>query len=103
MKVKVGDYLPDGTFEGEEVTFEGREVGTWRGWGDPVDARDQFVAELTLYECPDGYRVHEVVRSLSPDQPSSASLYPVVGHLGYGTYTEEEVRAKWGAHFEGFG
>jgi hypothetical protein len=44
--------------------------------------------------------VHELLSPLSPDRPYVASLFPVVGHLGYGAYTEDEVREKWGEYFE---
>jgi hypothetical protein len=100
MKVQVGEYHPDGTFQGETVEFDGREVDSWEGIADSIDPKDQFGMTLRLYESPDGYRVHEFMWSLSPGRNSYASLYPVVGYLGYGTYTEQEVREKWGRYFE---
>lgn len=56
VKVIVGDYLEDGTFDGEEIGFEGREVHFSEGVEDSVDPHDQFGYTLRLYECPDGYR-----------------------------------------------
>ncbi len=100
MKVKVGMYL-EGDPEGvEEVEFEGREIGSWEGVAESIDPKDQFSATFRLFEGPDGYRVHELLSPLSPDRPYVASLFPVVGHLGYGAYTEDEVREKWGEYFE---
>lgn len=60
---------------------------------------DRFLATMLLYECRDGYRVHETLWSAS-GRPTECSLYPVIGYLGYGTYTEQEAREKWGEFFE---
>lgn len=103
VRVKVGGYLEDGAFDGEEIEFEGQEVDHSESVADSIDSRDQFGATLRLYECPDGYRVHEFLWSLSTGQESEASLYPVVGHLGYGTYTEDEVQEKWAHRFGSLG
>ena len=104
VKVKVGHDYPDGTFKGEEVEFEGREVGVWEGpLRPPLDPTDLWLVTKRLYECQDGYRVHETIRSASEDPYDSQTdfaLYPVVGHWGYGTYTEKEAREKWGTFFE---
>jgi hypothetical protein len=100
MKVQVGEYLEGDSGSVEEVEFEGEEIGLWEGVADSIDPNEQFSATLCLYECPDGYMVHELLSPLSPDRPYQASLYPVVGHLGYGTYTKEEAREKWGQCFE---
>ena len=99
LKVKVGKEYPDGTFEGEEVEFEGREVGVWEGPWPSLDPNDQFLVTNRLYECPDGYRVHEAIWSAS-GHPTGLTLYPVVGNLGHGTYTDQEARKKWGKFFE---
>lgn len=99
QRVQVGEHLPDGTFDGEYVEFEGREVDRWEGVVDSIDPGDQFGATLRLYECPDGYRVHEFIWALSRDRESESSLYPVVGYLGYGTYIAEEAKEKWGKYF----
>jgi hypothetical protein len=106
MEVPVGDYSPDGTFEGEVVEFDGQEVpvydGLDTGSGDPGDV---WWAILRLYECPDGYRVHELYWSPLPGQPAVASLMPVVEEedwKGYGTYTEQEAREDWGEYFRDY-
>lgn len=103
VSVKVGNYLEDGTFDGEEIEFEGREVDRSEGVAESLDPHDVFSVTLRLYKCPDGYRVHEFLSSLLPDQESETSLYPVVGYLGYGTYAEDEVQEKWGRHFKSLG
>jgi hypothetical protein len=68
-----------------------------------MDPTVLFLVTNRLYESPDGYRVHETVWPASNDPQDSRTdfaLYPVVGHLGYGTYTEQEAREKWGEFFE---
>ncbi len=85
--------------EWEVVEFEGREADTWEGTHDSIDPHDpdfQFGVTLRLYTCPEGYRVHEVLWRVTPERVMSKALYPVVGHWGYGIYTEEEAREKWG-------
>jgi hypothetical protein len=67
---------------------------------ESIDPRDQFSVTLRLYEGPESYRVYELLSPLSPRPPYDASLYPVVGHWGYRTYTEDEAREKWGQYFE---
>ena len=100
MKVLLGDYFEDEISGLEEIEFEGREIDSWEGVWESIDPRDQFSVTLRLYEGPDGYRVYELLSPLSPGQPYRASLYPVVGHWGYGTYPEDEAREKWGQYFK---
>ena len=85
----------------EEVEFEGREVEVWEGMPgeSPMDTNDQFSMTIRLYECPDGYRVHETIWALSPGRSNTYTLYPPAGDMGYGTYTEEGAREKWGGYF----
>jgi hypothetical protein len=99
MKVKVGREHSDGKFEGEEIECEGREVGVWHGPLPSIDPNDQFLATMLLYECQDGYRVHETIWSAS-GLLTERCLYPVVGFWGYGTYTEQETKEKWGRFYE---
>jgi hypothetical protein len=100
VKVLLGEYFEDEPPGLEEVEFEGREIDSWEGVPESIDPNDQFSVTWRLYEGPDGYRVYELLSPLSPGQPYVANLYPVVGHWGYGTYTEEEAREKWGQYFE---
>lgn len=86
------------TSEGE-IEFEGREVEVWEGMRDFHDPTDNFSMTIRLYECPDGYRVHETIWALSSGWENAYTLYPVVGDVGYGTYAEEEARDKWGDYF----
>ena len=81
VRVKVGTEYPDGTLDGEEIEFEGREVEVWEGPWKSIDPNDQFVATFRLYDCPDGYRIHESVWSAS-GQPNRFELYPPMGKLG---------------------
>ncbi len=61
VEVPVGEYLPDGRFRGREIEFGGMEVGVSDGlWTDTVDPGGVYGFVLRLYECPDGYRVHEL-------------------------------------------
>jgi hypothetical protein len=107
MQVPVGDYFPDGTFKGEEVEFEGREVDIYDGLDtESEDPGDVWGVVVRLYECPDGYRVHELVWSLLPGRPAVASLLPVVEEEGYGTYygtyTEQQAMEDWGEYFRDY-
>ncbi len=99
-EVPVGEYLRDGTFVGEQVEFDGYAVeiydGLYTGSGDPSQVHGVV---LRLYECPDGYRVHELLWSVVPGRSAVASLYPNLGDQGYGTYTEQEAREGWGQYF----
>ena len=100
MNVQVGECLPDGTFDGEPITFEGNAVGVYRDIRlDVADPNDPYRDIFRLYECPDGYRVHEFLWPLRPGRSAESSLYPVVGDHGYGTYTAEEAAEKWGQYF----
>jgi hypothetical protein len=100
MEIPVGDYLPDGTFEGEEIKFEGREVEVRDGLNTETDDPGNVLGFVfRLYQCPEGYRVHELLWPVVPGQAAVASLYPEVGYRMYGTYTEEEARKQWGQHF----
>jgi hypothetical protein len=102
-EVPVGEYLRDGTFVGEQVEFDGYAVeiydGLYTGSGDPSQVHGLV---LRLYECPDGYRVHELLWPLIPGRSAVASLYPVPGDEGSRAYTEEEVREEWGSYFQAY-
>ena len=78
MKVPVGEYLPDGEFDGDEIELDAREV--------------------SVYE---GYRVHELLWPVVPGRSAVASLYPEEEE-GYGTYTEQEAREEWGRYFRDY-
>src|SRR5215217_394883 len=95
QRVQVGTYR-DGEFVGEVVEFTGRKVDLWEGVASSIDSNDQFTVTLRLYECPEGYRVLGFLNPISPGREAESSLYPPVGHLGYGTYTWQEVEEKWG-------
>ena len=100
MEVPVGEYLPDGTFEGEDIEFDGHQVDVY----DVLNTANEYPGDvwgiiLRLYECPDGYRVHELLWSVVPGRSAVASLYPNLGDQGYGTYTEQEARDGWGQYF----
>jgi hypothetical protein len=100
MEVPEGDYLPDGRFVGTKIEFDGREVGVCDGlYTDTEDPGDVLGFIFRLYECPDGYRVHELLWSVVPGRSAVASLYPKLGDQGYGTYTEQEAREGWGQYF----
>ena len=104
QRVHVGDERVP-TSEWEVIEFEGREVAFAEGVRDSIDPNDpdfQFGYTFRLYESPEGYRVHEILWRVSPDQVTDSSLYPVVGDLGYGTYTEQDVKEKWGQYFEDY-
>jgi hypothetical protein len=67
VKVRVGEYLPGGRFKGEQIAFDGSEVGVHDGsWTDTVNLGDAYGILLRLHECPDGYRVHELIWHLVP-------------------------------------
>ena len=100
VRVLLGAYFEDEPPRFEEVEFEGREIDSWEAVRGFIDPHGQFSVTLRLCEGPDGYRRYELLSPLSPGQPYRASLYPVVGYLGYGTYTEDEAREKWGQYFE---
>jgi hypothetical protein len=103
MNVPVGDYLPDGTFVGELAEFDGREVGVYDGvYTDLPDPGDTHGLVLRLYECPDGYRVHELLWPLVPGRSAVASLFPAGGDEGLGAYTEQEARDAWGTYFRSY-
>jgi hypothetical protein len=100
MELPVGDYLPDGTFEGEMIEFEGREVEVCDGLNtDTEDPADVLGFVFRLYRCAEGYRVHELLWPVVPGRAAVASLYPEVGYRTYGIYTEQEARERWGQHF----
>ena len=95
VEVPVGEYLPDGRFVGKEIEFHGSEVGVHHGlWTDTVDPGGVYGFILRLYECSDGYRVHELIWHLVPGRSAVASLYPAEQDQGYGTYTEQEAREE---------
>lgn len=103
QNVRVGKGSPEGTFVGEVIPFEGVEVDVWESIVDSEDPSDEYGVTLTLYECPDGYRVHEFLWSLSGDWDSASSLYPIGEAVGYGTYTTAEAKEKWGLYFRWWG
>jgi len=103
-RVQVGDERYP-ISQWEVVEIEGREVASAEGVRDSIDPNDpdfQFGNTLRLYESPEGYRVYETLWRVSPDRVDSAALYPAVGYLGYGTYTEQEVKKKWEQYFEDY-
>ncbi len=103
MEVPVGDYLPDGTFVGEQAEFDGREVGVYNGlYTDLPDPGDAYGFILRLYECPDGYRVHELLWPVVPGRSASASLFPAGGDEDPEAYTEQEVREGWAPYFQSY-
>jgi transcriptional regulator with XRE-family HTH domain len=71
---------------GEELRFTGKMVAT---------AEPSSNVRLDLYECPGGYRVHEIdeldgTRTLHPFEPNS-----VTGETDYPLYSAEEVAEEW--------
>jgi hypothetical protein len=100
VEVRIGEYLPDGRFKGREIAFDGSEVDVHDGlWTDTVDPGDVYGFVLRLYECPDGYRVHELVWHLVPGRSAVASLYPAGAERGDEAYTPEEARELWAEYF----
>ena len=100
VEVRVGEYLPNGRFRGKEIEFDGSEVDVHDGlWTDTADPGDVYGFVLRLYECPDGYRVHELVWHLVPGRSAVASLYPAEGEQDDEAYTEDEAREQWGEYF----
>src|SRR5918998_960939 len=100
LEVPVGEYLPDGRFRGREIAFGGSEVAVHDGlWTGTVDPGGVYGFVLRLYECPDGYRVHELVWSLVPGRAAVASLYPAGQNHDEESYTEEEAKEEWGQYF----
>ena len=99
VKMPVGDYLPDGTFDGEEIELEGREVSVCDGLWTTAGPGYLYGFIYRLYECPGGYRVHEFLWPLVPGRSAQASLYPEAGDQVYGTYTEQEAREHYGHRF----
>jgi hypothetical protein len=100
MEVPVGECLPDGRFVGEKIEFDGREVGVYDGlFTDTEDPGDVLGFVFRLYECPEGYRVHELLWPVMPGRAAVATLYPEVGYRTYDTYTEQEAREGWGQYF----
>jgi hypothetical protein len=102
MKVPVGEYLPDGEFDGDEIELDAREVSVYEGLhAANVHPGDVYGVILRLYEGPDGYRVHELLWPVVPGRSAVASLYPEEEE-GYGTYTEQEAREEWGPYFRDY-
>jgi hypothetical protein len=102
IEVPVGVYSPDGTFEGEKIEFDGREVRVYDGglYTDTGDPGDVVGFILRLYECPDGYRVHELLWSPVAGRSTEASLYPGEGEGGaYESYGKQEASEEWGEYF----
>ena len=102
MEIPVGEYLPDGEFEGKEIELDAREVGVYEGLqAANVHPGDVYGVILRLYDCPDGYRVHELLWSVVPGRSAVASLYPEEEE-GHGIYTEQQAREEWGPYFEDY-
>ena len=100
VEVRVGEYLSDGRFKGKQIAFDGSEVGLHEGlWTGTEDLGDVYGFLLRLYECPDGYRVHELIWHLVPGRSAVASLYPAGENQGDEAYTREEAREGWGEYF----
>jgi hypothetical protein len=105
VEVPVGNYHPDGRFEGERIQFDGREVGVYDGGlytgaGNPDEVYG-FI--LRLYECPDGYRVHELIWSPVAGRSTEASLYPIAGEdEPHATYMESQIREHYGEYFRAY-
>jgi len=99
MEIPVGEYLPVGEFEGQEIELSAREVAVYEGLQVAnVHPGDVYGVILRLYDCPDGYLVHELLWSVVPGRSAVASLYPQE-EIGYATYTEQEAREEWGPYF----
>jgi hypothetical protein len=102
MEIPVGEYLPDGEFEGQEIELSAREVAVYEGLhAANVHPGDVYGVILRLYDCLDGYRVHELLWSVVPGRSAVASLYPE-DEVGYGAYTEQEARDEWGTYFRDY-
>lgn len=102
MEIPVGEYLPDGEFEGQEIELSAREVAVYEGLhAANVHPGDVYGVILRLYDCPDGYRVHELLWSVVPGRSAVASLYPE-DEVDYGAYTEQEARDEWGTYFRDY-
>ncbi len=95
VEVRVGEYLPNGRFRGEKIALDGSEVGVHDGlWTDNVDLGNMYRFLLRLYECPDGYRVRELIWHLVPGRLAVASLYPTGEGQGDEAYTREDARER---------
>jgi hypothetical protein len=102
MEVPVGEYRPDGEFDGEEIELDVHEVSVYDGLHTAnVHPGDVYGVILRLYEGSDGYRVHELLWSVVPRRSAVASLYPEEDD-GYGAYTEQEAREEWEPYFRDY-
>lgn len=81
VKVEVVWEDKDGRPTGEVLRFRGEEIGQ----------REENGVYLTLYECPDGYRVHVDYADGAHAylNPSEANRF--TGQMEYPTYTAEEL------------
>ncbi len=102
IEVKVGRWLPDGTFTGEVLRFTGSEVGSYTDYTESRSEDDRGTT-YTLYRSGrEGYRVHverwtkwEVEESeawLDPNDPDAAT-----------PYTEAEARQAYPELFAALG
>ncbi len=116
VEVKVGGWLPDGTFLGHLVRFTGEELG---GYTDYRKARssDDRGTTYTLYRTPGaepgdpapGYRVHVEKWTRWQGEESEAYLWPLWcldedGSFYAATlYTEAEARSAFPELFAALG
>ena len=115
VDVKVGVWLPDGTFTGEVLRFAGEEVGSYTEYS-PANSRDDRGTTYTLYRCPPGnhYRVEVEEWSRWHTESSEAALFPNGSSAedrgpeeplyDYSeTYSEEQVRREYPELFAAVG
>lgn len=82
VEVLVGVYMgyPNPEFIGERLNFRGKQIGNWEDAGGDI--------KLTLYECPNGYRVHFVENVDGDLLPKRKN--PDTGEFEYLTYPAAE-------------
>ncbi len=115
VDVKVGVWLPDGTFTGEVLRFAGEEVGSYTDYS-PANSRDDRGTTYTLYRCPPGNRYRVAVEEWSRwhTESSEAALFPNGSSAedrgpeeplyDYSeTYSEEQVRRDYPELFAALG
>lgn len=120
IEVKVGRWMPDGTFTGETLTFTGEEVGSYTDYS-MAQSRDDRGITYTLYRVPPSgdeaeggearYRAYVEEWSRRQGEDSSAALHPFEERedpygrepLAYTMYSEAEARGEWPELFAAVG
>jgi hypothetical protein len=102
-EVYVGETDERGTFLGRIVRFTGEVIGTWTDHTAASEGEDRGLT-YTLYAVgPDQYRVHIREWTKHAGEIEMAWLEPwegdPEGDVTFGTFTEDEARARHGKLF----